>query len=278
MGCSDADYKYLQQLVMRYSANQVDAARIRLFDTRLAPIAKQLGAANLQEFVGTLQESGMLHLQRAVAEAMTINETNFFRDLKPFAMLREIILPRLIEQRRGQRRLRIWSAASSTGQEAYSLAMLIRDSLPEVKDWDIRVIGTDVAQHVVEAAQSGCFRRIEVNRGLPARMLLKYFERDGEVWRISPEIQAMCEFRQANLAGVLPALPQFDLTLLRNVLLYFNRADRTRVLTRVHSMLRDDGYLMLGSAEQAEEFSDQFAVEFNASGFIYRPVHHAYAS
>ena len=144
MACTDSDYAYLREVVMTQSANMIDPSRNALFETKLTPIAKMAGASNLEDFVHLLRSDRPAHLHRAVAEAMTINETSFFRDVKPFELLRETILPRLIEGRRSERRLRIWSAASSTGQEAYSLAMMIAEHLPEIASWDVKIIGTDV--------------------------------------------------------------------------------------------------------------------------------------
>lgn len=272
MGCSDSDYAYLRELVLEQSANRIDPSRNALFDSRLKPIARQAGASSLKDFVSILKVDRAMHLHRAVAEAMTINETSFFRDLKPFEMLRATIFPRLIEQRREQRRLRIWSAASSTGQEAYSIAMLLAEHFPEVAGWDVKVIGTDISRYVIDYAERGRYRRLEVNRGLPARMLLKYLVRDGEEWEICTRIRSMCEFQYANLCAPLPKLPVFDLVMLRNVLLYFPQQDRSYLFNEVHKQMAPDGCLVLGNAEQAEDSSDRFEVEFASNSYCYRPV------
>jgi chemotaxis protein methyltransferase CheR len=195
MGCSESDYAYLRELVLEESANRIDPSRNALFDTRLKPIARLAGAKGLKDFVSLLKAERVPHLHRAVAEAMTINETSFFRDLKPFEMLRETIFPRLIERRRDERRLRIWSAASSTGQEAYSVAMLIAEYFPELAGWDVKIVGTDISRDVIDYAQRARYRRLEVNRGLPARMLLKYTVHDGEEWEIRPRIRASFSMR-----------------------------------------------------------------------------------
>jgi len=227
MGCSDSDYAYLRQLVLAESANLIDPSRNALFETRLTPIARMAGASTLEDFVSLLRVDRTPQLHRTVAEAMTINETSFFRDGKPFDVLRETILPRLIERNSVQRKLWIWSAASSTGQEAYSVAMLIREHFAELASWDVKIVGTDISRHVIEYAQRGRYRRMEVNRGLPARMLLKYLVRDGDEWEVTQELRPMCEFQYANLCAPLPRLPVFDLVLLRNVLLYFPQQDRS---------------------------------------------------
>jgi chemotaxis protein methyltransferase CheR len=275
MACSDSDYRYLREVVLTQSANLIDPSRNALFDTRLTPIARRVGASNLRDFVSILKTDKEPQLHRAVAEAMTINETSFFRDSQPFEMMRETILPQLIAARRSQRKLRIWSAASSTGQEAYSIAMLIREYFPELADWDVKIIGTDLSRIVVEAAKAARYRRLEVNRGLPVRMLVKYFVRDGEEWEVVPKVRSMCKFRDANLCAPLPELPQFDLVLLRNVLLYLGRTDRSKVFGEVNRLMHPDGYLMLGNAEQAEDSTKLFDVEFAAGGYVYRPAKRA---
>ncbi len=272
MACSDNDYAYLRELVLHQSANLIDPSRNALFETRLTPIAQLVGASNLEGLVSMLKEDRPRHLHRTVAEAMTINETSFFRDVKPFEALRVNVLPKVIEQREGERKLRIWSAASSTGQEAYSVAMMILEHFPELTRWDVKVIGTDVSRGVIEYAQRGRYRRIEVNRGLPARMLVKYFERDGDEWNVAAKVKALCQFQYANLCAALPKLPVFDIVLLRNVLLYFPQQDRSCVFSDVYRQLRPQGYLVLGNAEQAEDSTDLFAAEFASECYFYRAV------
>jgi chemotaxis protein methyltransferase CheR len=243
-----------------------------MFDAKLKPIARTAGALNLEELVNILRGDSSPHLHLAVAEAMTINETSFFRDRTMFDALRENILPRLIEANSEKRRLRIWSAACSAGQEAYSMAMLICDEFPALANWDVKVTGTDLSRQMVEYARRGRFRRMEVNRGLPARMLVKHFERDGEEWEIASRLRAMCEFQCVNLSGPLRILPVFDLVLLRNVLLYFAPPDRNRLFRSVHRHLSLGGYLVLGASEQAEDSTTLFRTEFFGESYFYRPV------
>jgi chemotaxis protein methyltransferase CheR len=272
MGCSDADYAFLRSLVHSQSANMIDPSRNSLFETRLTPIARMAGVANLEGLVNLLREDRPAHLHRAVAEAMTINETSFFRDFRPFEMLREEIFPRLIEQRRTEQRLRIWSAASSTGQEAYSLAMMIAESFPSLANWDVKILGTDISRTVVDYALAGRYSRLEVNRGLPARMLVKYFNRDGDEWEVNPRVRSMCAFMVANLCVGLPPLPKFDLVLLRNVLFYFPQQERSELFGHVHRQMATDGYLLLGNAERAEDSTNLFEAEFAGQCYFYRPV------
>jgi len=272
MACTDSDYAYLRELVLEQSANLIDPSRNALFDMRLTPIARLAGASNLGDLVSILKADRPAHLHRAVAEAMTINETSFFRDLTPFEMLRKTILPKLIEHRAERRQLRLWSAASSTGQEAYSLAMLIAEDFPLLAGWDVKIFGTDISRQVIDYARRGRYRRLEVNRGLPARMLLKYMERHGEEWGVCARIRSMCEFEYANLCSPLPKLPLFDLVMLRNVLLYFPQRDRRRLFREVHRQMEPDGCLVLGNAEQAEDSTRLFEVEFASNSYFYRPI------
>jgi chemotaxis protein methyltransferase CheR len=266
MACSDQDYAYLRELVLAQSANLIDPSRNALFETRLTPIARVAGAANLEGLVNILRIDRPAHLHRAVAEAMTINETSFFRDVKPFEALRVNVIPQLIEQRRDQRKLRIWSAASSTGQEAYSVAILLAEHFPQLASWDVKIIGTDISRNVVEYARRARYRRLEVNRGLRARLLMQYFERDGEEWEVCAKVRAMCDFRVANLCAPLPPLPTFDLVL------YFPQQDRSCVFSDVYRQIAQQGYLVLGNAEQAEDSTNLFEAEFASECYFYRPV------
>jgi chemotaxis protein methyltransferase CheR len=269
---SNTDYAYLRQLVLSESANLIDPSRNALFETRLTPIAQRAGASTLEDFVSILKVDKTAHLHRAVAEAMTINETSFFRDGKPFDVLRETILPRLIARNASTQKLRIWSAACSTGQEAHSLAMLICEHFPKLAQWDVKIVGTDISRQTIDYAQRGRYRRLEVNRGLPARMLVKYFTRDGDEWELAAKVRAMCEFQTVNLCAPLSRLPVFDLVLLRNVLLYFPKQDRGCVFSDVYRQMTPGGYLLLGAAEQAEDSTNLFKAEFARDCYFYRPV------
>lgn len=271
MGCSDSDYEYLRNLVHSESANLIDPSRNSLFERRLAEVTQLAGAQNLEELVGILRADRPAHLHRAVAEAMTVNETSFFRDAKPFDAIRTVVLPRLIAARRKERKLRIWSAASSTGQEAYSVAILLAESYPELATWDVKIVGTDISRGIVAYARQARYRRMEVNRGLPARLLAKYFSRSGDDWEVCEKVRALCEFRVMNLSEPGPAQPRFDLILLRNVLLYFPKRDRNRLFDFVYRQMRPDGYLILGNSEQAEDSTTAFRTEFAQECYFYRP-------
>ena len=254
MAAGEIDYGYLRRLVLGHSQNVLDPSRDYLFVPRLSRLLRDQGMSGLEELVEHLRTHRDHALERAVAEAMTINETSFFRDQRPFELLRTELLPGLIERRRAAQELRFWSAGCSSGQEALSLAMLVREHFPQLARWSIRIEGTDLCSEVVRRAHAGRYHRIEVNRGLPARYLFKYFERAGEDWVARDEIRAMCTFRQANLcSAVMPFIQEFDLILLRNVILYFAQDTRRNLLENLHSLMASDGVLMLGVGEQATE-------------------------
>jgi chemotaxis protein methyltransferase CheR len=251
---ASADYGYLRELVYGLSQNVLDPSRDYLFETRLSKLLRHQGLSHLGQLVTQLRARKDPMLERAVAEAMTINETSFFRDTRPFELLRTELLPKLIEARRLTRSLRIWSAACSTGQEGYSLAMLLLEHFPLLGGWNIRIEGTDINSEVVDRARSGCYHRIEINRGLPARFVVRYFDHAGEDWTVKPEVKKMCNFRQGNLCT--PPLPfnriddRFDIIFLRNVMLYFSQDTRRTLLAAIHRLLPTDGILFLGSSEQ----------------------------
>jgi len=253
------DYGYLRDLVFGLSRNVLDPSRDYLFETRLSKLLRNQGMSHLEELVRHLRVRKDPALERAIAEAMTINETSFFRDTRPFELLRTDLLPKLIESRRSTRTLRFWSAACSTGQEAYSLGMLLREHFPMLVGWNLRIEGTDLSNEVVERAQSGRYHRIEINRGLPARFVVRYFDHVGEDWTIKSEVRSLCNFRQANLCA--PQLPfnrssdGFDVIFLRNVMLYFSQETRKTLLAGIHRLLPSDGILFLGSSEQPADAS-----------------------
>jgi chemotaxis protein methyltransferase CheR len=248
------DYEYLRQLVFGLSQNVLDPSRDYLFETLLTKLLRSQGMTNLEDLVDHLKQKKNPVLERSVADAMTINETSFFRDSAPFELLRTEMLPKLIEARRPARALRFWSGACSTGQEAYSLSMLLLEHFPMLAGWNLRIEGTDICAEVVERAQAGSYHRIEMNRGLPASLMVRYFDHQGEDWVVKPGVKKLCNFRQANLCG--PMLPfnragdSFDVIFLRNVMLYFSQDTRKVLLARIHRVLAPDGILFLGSSEQ----------------------------
>jgi chemotaxis protein methyltransferase CheR len=249
-----ADYSFLRQLVYEQSQNVLDPSRDYLFETRLAKLLRNNGLSHIEELIQLLRLKRDPMLERSVAEAMTINETSFFRDSRPFELLRTDLLPKIVESRRNMRSLRIWSAACSTGQEAYSTGMLLLEHFPQLAAWNVRIEGTDISSEVVHRCQSGTYHRIEMNRGLPARNIVRFFDHQGEDWTVKPELKKLCSFRLANLCGnqppFSPPLDRFDVIFLRNVMLYFSQETRKKLLAHIHRLLASDGILFLGSSEQ----------------------------
>ncbi|MGA3069726.1 MAG: protein-glutamate O-methyltransferase CheR [Terracidiphilus sp.] len=261
---SSVDYGYLRELVFGLSQNVLDPSRDYLFATRLTKLLRDQGITQLEELVERLKQTKDPVLERLIVEAMTFSETSFFRDSRPFELLRTDLLPKLIEARRHVRALRFWSAACSTGQEPYSLAMSLLEHFPMLAGWNIRIEGTDISGEVVERAKAGRYRRIEVNRGLPARFVVRYFDHSGENWVVKEEVRRMCNFRQANLCGPRPPFhrcdDRFDAIFLRNVMLYFSQETRRALLNNIHRLLPLDGFLLLGSTEQPADPSIWTAV------------------
>jgi len=270
---SSADYGFLRQVVLGRSQNVLDPSRDFMFETKLTRLVRNHGLSDLRELVEHMKRTPDARLESAVADAMTVNETSFFRDSRPFELLRAELLPRMIAARARNRSLHLWSAACSTGQEAYSMAMLIRENFPLLAGWKIHVEGSDISKSVAERAKAGVYERIEVNRGLPAKYLARYFDRAGERWEVKPEIRAMCRFRQMNLCDIpLPFSHRFDLILMRNVMLYFGPAVRRAVMAEVHRFLAPDGMLIMGASEQPPEMG-MWKAEIIKGACFFRPVH-----
>jgi chemotaxis protein methyltransferase CheR len=252
-----ADFDYIRTLVRQRSAIVLEPGKEYLVQARLMPVARKQGLADIGALVDKLKE-GDAKIITEVVEAMTTNETSFFRDNHPFEALREDVLPEYLQSRKTQRALQIWSAASSTGQEAYTIAMTIREHFPQLSGWKVSILGTDLSQEVVDKAKEGKYAQIEVNRGLPSPMLLKHFERAGSSWRVKPDLRSAAEFRQMNLVAPWPSLPRMDIVFLRNVLIYFDVATKRDILSRVKRLMAPDGYLFLGAAESTLQFDGMF--------------------
>ena len=243
-------FQFVSDLVRREAAIVLEPGKEYLVESRLAPVARKAGFPTLDAFlehIRTAPKSSPLFYQ--IVDALTTNETLFFRDHHPFEALKKDILPQLIESRKAVRKLSIWSAASSTGQEAYSLAMLIRDQFPQIASWNVRILGTDLSTTVLDQAKSGSYSQLEVNRGLPAPMLIKYFDKVDGRWVIKEDLRKMCEFRAMNLTTPWPMMQPFDLIFIRNVLIYFDTATKQGILKRMKTVLLPHGSLFLGTAE-----------------------------
>lgn len=262
------DYDFICKLLRDTSANVLESGKEYLVETRLAPILHRLALSSVRDLVARLRAPGNAALVVQVVDALMTTETSFFRDVHPFESLRKIVLPDLIRRRASERALSIWCVASSTGQEPYSLAMLLRESFPELKTWKVSLLATDLSREVLARAREGRYNQLEVNRGLPAPLLLKYFERHGTQWQLSEEIRKLVDFREMNLSRPWPPLPRMDLVLNRNVMIYFDVATKKSILGRIAQLLRPDGYLLLGGAETTFNIEDSFRrVEALKAGF-----------
>jgi chemotaxis protein methyltransferase CheR len=265
-------FGFISALVRNKSAIVLDEHKSYLVESRLSPIVRAHGLHSFQNLVDQLKKPSSIELVQEVVEAMTTNETSFFRDVHPFTALRRQVLPELISSRAKERRLTVWSNACSTGQEPYTVAMLLREHFPELAGWTVRIIATDICSKVLEKASSGEFNQTEVNRGLPAQYLLKYFSRQGLKWSISDEIRTMVQFRPFNLVEPWSGIPPVDIIFLRNVLIYFDIDTKERILSSVHRTLRSDGYLFLGGAESTVGLDARFSREQSGSAVFYRPA------
>jgi chemotaxis protein methyltransferase CheR len=251
------DYEYLRKLLKERSGLDLFGDKQYLVESRLLPLARKAGLGGISELV-TKMKGGADALTTEVVEAMTTNETFFFRDKIPFDHLRDTILPAMLQSRAGRRSLRIWSAASSTGQEPYSIAMCLKEAGAALAGWRIEIVATDLSQEVLEKSKAGIYSQFEVQRGLPIQLLVKYFNQSGELWQISPEIRGMVQHRQLNLLQDFSHLGKFDVIFCRNVLIYFDQDTKINIFERLNKVLEPDGILMLGAAESVVGITDAF--------------------
>lgn len=257
----------LRRLLRQRAGITLEAGKEYLVQARLGPMAEQAGLGSVAKLIERVDAGAAPLLVDALVEAMTINETTFFRDAHTFSGLRDTILPTLITR---PGRIRVWCAAASTGQEPYSLAMLLREHYPsQAGRFDI--LATDIATSVLARAEEARYTQLEVNRGLPAPLLLKYFRRTGRDWQLTDDVRAMVRFRRHNLVGIRPLGEPFDLVLLRNVLIYFGEPARREVLDRIRGALRVGGWLVLGATETVSALRDGFVRIPEARALRYRP-------
>ncbi len=258
VGIGASELLYVSQLVHKHSAVTLDPGKEWFVESRLAPLVEHAGLASTSELIATLRARPFGCLHKQAIEALMTQETSFFRDLYPFEALQKRILPELIAARGPQRSLQLWSAACASGQEPYSLAMLIRDGFPMLNDWSVRILATDISSEMLERTRAGTYNQVEVNRGLPAAMLVKHFEKQDKPWRVNDHLRRMIELRQLNLAAEWPSMPSMDVIFLRNVLIYFDIATKKSILAKIRRLLRPDGYLVLGSAETTFHLDPSF--------------------
>ena len=251
------DFDYLRKLLKERSGLVLSAEKQYLAESRLLPVARRHGLATLGDLVGKLKEPAPA-LANQVVEAMTTNETFFFRDKIPFDHVRDTIMPALVAARAREKRIRIWCTAASTGQEPYSLAMILKAMNVQLAGFRIDILATDLSGEVLERAKNGTYSQFEVQRGLPIQLLVKYFTQAGDNWQITPELRDMVQFRPLNLLNDFTPLGAFDLVFCRNVLIYFDQPTKTAVLDRLARQMPADGYLVLGAAETVVGLTDTF--------------------
>ena len=258
MGISDIDFTFVRTFIRNRAGIVLEAGKEYLAEARLAPIVRDEGFTDLAELVAALRASSFSPLNRKVIDALTTNETSFFRDGEPFEALRTRVIPDLIAARQKEKRLNIWYAASSTGQEPYSVAMLLAEHFPELASWEVSHLGTDISTAVLDRARRGRYGQFEINRGLPVTYLVKYFDRTGLEWVLKDHIRTAVRFEELNLNKAWPPLPTMDVVMMRNVMIYFDADDKRTILGKIGRILHPDGYLFLGAAETTMNFDDRF--------------------
>lgn len=252
------EYDYLRGFLKQRSGLVLTSEKQYLIESRLMPVARKAGMTSISQLVSKMREAASSQLQDAIVEAMTTNESFFFRDKTPFELFSGTMLPAMLEQRARDRRIRIWCAAASTGQEPYTLAMCLKDAEARLPGWRVEIVGTDISSEVLEKAKSGIYSQFEVQRGLPINYLIKHFTQLGDLWQISSEIRSMVQYKKLNLIENFATLGQFDIVYCRNVLIYFDNETKIDVLNRIRKQIADDGFLILGAAETVVGLTDAY--------------------
>jgi len=252
------DFDFLRRMLKERSGLVLSAEKDYLLESRLLPLARRHGMTSLGELATRLRQPGSASLAIAVTEAMTTNETFFFRDRIPFDHLRDTVIPALVAARSREKRIRIWCTAAASGQEPYSIAMLLKALGGQLNGFRVDIVATDLSADVIDRAKAGIYSQFEVQRGLPIQLLVKYFSKSGDAWEIVPELRGMVQFRTLNLLNDFSPLGQFDVVFCRNVLIYFDQPTKVGVLERIARQMPRDGYLMLGAAETVVGLTDCF--------------------
>jgi chemotaxis protein methyltransferase CheR len=263
------DYEYLRKVLKDRSGLDLSADKQYLIESRLLPLSRKAGLSGIGELVQKMK-GGSTSVSDQVVEAMTTNETFFFRDKVPFDHFRGSIMPELLQARAARKSIRIWCAAGSTGQEPYSLAMCLKEMGAALAGWRVEIIATDLSQEVLEKSRAGIYSQFEVQRGLPIQMLVKYFKQTGELWQINADIRAMVQHRQLNLLHDFSQLGVFDVIFCRNVLIYFDQDTKINIFNRLAKTTEPDGFLVLGAAETVVGLTDVFKPYPERRG-LYRP-------
>ncbi len=270
MGINALDFDYLRKLMRDHTSIVLDSGKEYIAESRLATLVSQEGFRSVEELIQRLRSNTFNGLHRRVVNAMTNNETWWFRDLVPYQAFQKVIIPYLLANRAAEKTIRIWSAACSTGQEPYSIAMLLHQNFPELYSWKVQILATDISHNVLDRAQAGRYSQLEINRGLPVTMLTRYFQQEGLEWVICDDIKKRIEFRQLNLSEP-QWFPPHDVIFIRNVLIYFDVPTKKEILGRIRRQLRPDGFMLLGGAETTLNLDDNFErVQYETTAY-YRP-------
>ncbi len=264
------DYEFLRKLLKERSGLDLSSDKQYLVESRLVPLARKAGLPGISELAQKMKAGGAEPLVAEVVEAMTTNETFFFRDKMPFDHLKDTMLPAILQARSARRSLRIWCAASSTGQEPYSIAMCLKGLGPALAGWKVDILATDLSQGVLEKSRAGIFSQFEVQRGLPIQLLVQHFTQVGDMWQLNADIRSMVQHRQLNLLQDFSHLGTFDIIFCRNVLIYFDQDTKTGIFERLAKVVEPDGFMVLGAAESVVGISDAFKPYPDRRG-LYRP-------
>ncbi|QDT97869.1 CheR family methyltransferase [Gimesia aquarii] len=266
---SPEDYKYITNFLLETTGLSLGENKEYLLEARLIPLAQSHGMNGIEDLVLSLRSRLDKTLEKDVMEAMTTNESSFFRDRRPFDELKNEILPNLIAERRATQKLRIWSSACSNGQESYSIVMTLREHFPELADWNIQIVGTDLCSKALDRAETGVYSQFEVQRGLPVQLLMKYFEQNEQGWKIKADPGISMQWKHLNLLEDFQHLGMFDIVFCRNVLIYFEPDVKKDILDRISNQMNSSGTLLLGAAETVLGISDRYAKMSECQSAIY---------
>lgn len=269
---SESAFAYLRKLIYDNSAIVLEADKRYLLEARLGPVLTRERMASFDELVARLNSGNAGSLRQRVLEAVTTHETSFFRDLQPFEMFRKTIVPRLLNERSASKRINLWCGASSTGQEPYSISFIIKECGLQLGGWTVDFTATDLSEEVLARARTGVFSQLEVNRGLPVPMLIKYFDKVGLDFQVKADVRKMINFRKVNLMEAWPSMPEMDVVFMRNVLIYFDVATKKRIFDRMARVIRPGGYLFLGTVESTHNLTEQFAPIQVGKGICYQRI------
>jgi len=270
MPITSESFNYISKIVYENSAIVLSKGKEYLVESRLSPVVAQNNFSSIDEYVDRLKSTPFSDLHKELIEAMTTNETSFFRDIHPFEAIKKSILPELQARRSAANKIYVWCGACSSGQEPYSLAILIREHFPVLGSSSVSITASDISEKMLSKARSGSYGPLEINRGMPAPLMVKYFEKQGINWQVKQEIRDMIDFRKINLMEDWPPMPKMDIVMLRNVLIYFDQDTKRVILGKIRKILKPDGYLFLGSAETTFNLDDAFERVMFGSAVTYR--------